>query len=268
MGVLNIADQRGSGSAAEARSRGKCTRQVLADSTACGCCQPCHTLRKALLTQLSNLTWQIAQAELPCTTRLRMVKLLLNKGANLSAIDKKETAYPLCCYLGMQGMWSCEVLVSRSADKSCKDKQGYTPLHAAAASGHIEIVSTTEDGGRDDEPNSFGNTALHVACYMGQEAVATELVNHGANVNQQTSVATPLCTWLPSPPTVPSVWSCWSTHGADVNQQSKEGRAPCHGAIHGRFNALRSSSRTVGKLIVWISMAILSTLLLSTAMNC
>lgn len=33
-----------------------------------------------------------------------------------------------------------KLLVSRSADKSCKDKQGYTPLHAAAASGHIEIV--------------------------------------------------------------------------------------------------------------------------------
>lgn len=33
-----------------------------------------------------------------------------------------------------------KLLVSRSADKSCKDKQGYTPLHAAAASGHLEIV--------------------------------------------------------------------------------------------------------------------------------
>lgn len=28
-----------------------------------------------------------------------------------------------------------------------------------------------------------------------------------------TSAATPLYTWLPSPPTVPSVWSCWSTMG-------------------------------------------------------
>lgn len=33
-----------------------------------------------------------------------------------------------------------KLLVSRSGDKSCKDKQGYTPLHAAAASGHIDIV--------------------------------------------------------------------------------------------------------------------------------
>lgn len=35
-----------------------------------------------------------------------------------------------------------------------------------------------------DEANAFGNTSLHMACYNGQEAVANELVNHGANVNQ------------------------------------------------------------------------------------
>ena len=35
-----------------------------------------------------------------------------------------------------------------------------------------------------DEPNAFGNTALHMACYTGQEAVASDLVNRGANVNQ------------------------------------------------------------------------------------
>lgn len=108
-----------------------------------------------------------------------MVKLLLNKGANLSAMDKKERQ-PIHCaaYLGTNIVlalfslvgfvlaWhsnnqnACrrsldvlflfvlytghvdvvKLLVSRSADKSCKDKQGYTPLHAAAASGHIEIV--------------------------------------------------------------------------------------------------------------------------------
>lgn len=35
-----------------------------------------------------------------------------------------------------------------------------------------------------DEVNAFGNTSLHMACYNGQEAVANELVNRGANVNQ------------------------------------------------------------------------------------
>lgn len=35
-----------------------------------------------------------------------------------------------------------------------------------------------------DEPNHFGNSALHMACHMGQDTVATELVNNGANINQ------------------------------------------------------------------------------------
>lgn len=33
-----------------------------------------------------------------------------------------------------------KLLVSRSADAMCRDKRGYTPLHAAAASGQIEVV--------------------------------------------------------------------------------------------------------------------------------
>lgn len=38
----------GSGAAAEAWSRGKCSRQVLADAAACGCCQPCLSLCRDL----------------------------------------------------------------------------------------------------------------------------------------------------------------------------------------------------------------------------
>lgn len=35
-----------------------------------------------------------------------------------------------------------------------------------------------------DEPNCYGNAALHMACHTGQDTVATELVNCGANINQ------------------------------------------------------------------------------------
>lgn len=35
-----------------------------------------------------------------------------------------------------------------------------------------------------DDSNAYGNTALHMACYTGQDTVANELVNCGANINQ------------------------------------------------------------------------------------
>lgn len=33
-----------------------------------------------------------------------------------------------------------KLLVSRGADVMCKDKCGYTPLHAAAANGQFDVV--------------------------------------------------------------------------------------------------------------------------------
>lgn len=35
-----------------------------------------------------------------------------------------------------------------------------------------------------NEPNAYGNTPLHVACYNGQDVVVNELIDCGANVNQ------------------------------------------------------------------------------------
>lgn len=76
-----------------------------------------------------------------------------------------------------------------------------------------------------DEPNGFGNTPLHVACYMGQEAVATELVNHGANVNQPNK-----CGYTPLHLAAVSTNGALClellvNNGADVNQQVGKHRA-------------------------------------------
>ena len=35
-----------------------------------------------------------------------------------------------------------------------------------------------------NEPNVYGNTPLHVACYNGQDVVVNEFIENGANVNQ------------------------------------------------------------------------------------
>lgn len=35
-----------------------------------------------------------------------------------------------------------------------------------------------------NEPNAYGNTPLHVACYNGQDVVVNELIECGAKVNR------------------------------------------------------------------------------------
>lgn len=85
----------------------------------------------------------------------------------------------------------------------------------------------TLDNTQIDEANAFGNTALHVACFNGQDAVVSELIDYGANVSQPNNKGfTPLH------------FAAASTHGAlcleflvnngaDVNVQVGELPALC-----------------------------------------
>lgn len=67
----------------------------------------------------------------------------------------------------------------------------------------------------------FGNTALHMACHMGQDAVATELVNYGANINQPNyNSNTPLHLAAASSSGVLCL-ELLINNGADVNMQVK-----------------------------------------------
>uniref|UniRef100_A0A8C3ADZ0 Ankyrin repeat domain 52a n=1 Tax=Cyclopterus lumpus TaxID=8103 RepID=A0A8C3ADZ0_CYCLU len=210
-------------------------------------------LRRGAEANARDKFWQTPLHVATANRATRCAEALLTQLSNLNMADRTgRTALHHAAQSGFQEI--VKLLVSRSADKSCKDKQGYTPLHAAAASGHLEIVKYLLRMGTEvgdftsynemvvlschviDEPNGFGNTALHVACYMGQEAVATELVNHGANVNQPNK-----CGYTPLHLAAVSTNGALClellvNNGADVNQQSKEGKSPLHmAAIHGRF---------------------------------
>uniref|UniRef100_A0A3Q3JPU4 Uncharacterized protein n=1 Tax=Monopterus albus TaxID=43700 RepID=A0A3Q3JPU4_MONAL len=58
---------------------------------------------------------------------IEIVKYLLRMGAEIILTCFLLSVFPV------GHVEVVKLLVSRSADKSCKDKQGYTPLHAAAA---------------------------------------------------------------------------------------------------------------------------------------
>ncbi|KAM8842465.1 ankyrin repeat domain-containing protein 49 isoform 1-T2 [Synchiropus picturatus] len=70
----------------------------------------------------------------------------------------------------------------------CSDEDGYTPLHRAAYSGHVEMVSSLVAAGSEIDPRTVdGWTPLHSACRWSRVAVASRLLQHGAELNAQTN---------------------------------------------------------------------------------
>ncbi|KAL3067049.1 hypothetical protein OYC64_016906 [Pagothenia borchgrevinki] len=70
---------------------------------------------------------------------------------------------------------------------SC-DEDGYTPLHRAAYSGHVDAVSALIAAGAKVNPRTHdGWTPLHSACRWSRVKVASFLLKHGAELNAQTN---------------------------------------------------------------------------------
>lgn len=70
----------------------------------------------------------------------------------------------------------------------CSDEDGYTPLHRAAYSGHVSVVSALISGGSKVNPRTIdGWTPLHSACRWSHVTVASFLLRHGAELNAQTN---------------------------------------------------------------------------------
>jgi len=70
----------------------------------------------------------------------------------------------------------------------CRDEDGYTPLHRAAYSGHVEVVSALLTSGSDVNPRTIdGWTPLHSACRWSHATVASFLLQRGADLNAQTN---------------------------------------------------------------------------------
>lgn len=70
----------------------------------------------------------------------------------------------------------------------CCDEDGYTPLHRAAYSGHVDIVSALLAAGSKSNPRTVdGWTPLHSACRWRNVSVASLLLQHGAELNAQTN---------------------------------------------------------------------------------
>jgi ankyrin repeat protein len=74
-----------------------------------------------------------------------------------------------------------QLLLAHGADVNAQQEGGFVPLHNAAQNGQLEMVRLFLDKGADvNAANKDGLTALHYALEGGHEAVADLLREHGA----------------------------------------------------------------------------------------
>jgi ankyrin repeat protein len=149
-------------------------------------------------------------------TSLELIKMLLDKGANVNAQLKKQQPYrakldrgqdtmlttgttPLLRAAKAADLPAMRLLLARGADPKLATRAGITPLMAAAGLGSkeedatgrfkteadaIEAIQFCLDAGDDiNAANGQGQTALHAAALKGYDKVVEFLAGHGANVN-------------------------------------------------------------------------------------
>lgn len=119
---------------------------------------------------------------------LDIVRLLVEKGANVNAIDDEGgTALMLACkncHLGVT-----KVLLDRGANvNAVKFDDGWTSIFFASENGYAEIVQELINRGADVNATDHENwTPLMEASIEGHTAIAMTLIENGANINASTN---------------------------------------------------------------------------------
>jgi ankyrin repeat protein len=111
-----------------------------------------------------------------------VVKLLLDKGADINAVSKNRlTATPLQGAAAMRNVDLARLLIGRGANVNCRGEEGTSPLHEAAGNGDIELAKLLLAGGADVKAkDDKAKTPLAIAMEYKQPEIAKLLREHGA----------------------------------------------------------------------------------------
>ncbi len=182
---------------------------------------------------------------LPGTGSLEVVKLLLDRGADINA-KNNSGGTALMVASGKTFFWPTEtfaqtgrkalvvgsgkghlevvkLLLDRGADVNAKAKDGDTALMSAAGKGHPEIVERLFNSGADiNAKRTDGFTPLMVASSNGRLEILKLLLGKGADVNAKSENGfTPLM--VASSNGRLEILKLLLDKGADVNAKAKDG---------------------------------------------
>ena len=117
----------------------------------------------------------------------RIVKLLLNAGANVDAGPENDLS-PLEYALATDKDQVAELLMRNRANVNRRPKGGLSSLSFAAGGGKHEMVhSLLLQGARPNDADSTGTTPLILAAARGDTNIVKQLIGAGANPNQEDS---------------------------------------------------------------------------------
>ena len=142
-----------------------------------------------------------------------------------------------------------KLLLEKGADINAVNSVGLTPLHLAARSGHTDMVALLLARKADVMAKDiFGLTSLHLAAQYGHENTMYLLIANGAVIESRTNTQgmTPLH-WAAFSGHIEGI-KCLLSSGADINARDNTGNTPLTWAeAYGQHDMARLLARKGGK---------------------